>query len=172
MFGFLKEYTVYLKNDSNIFFPDKCIVCGESCANEKIEVEGYYEKSTTWSLFPLIKYFPQKFKILVPLHNNCNEIVKKKESIRSAILIGIFLLLLSLLAFIENQIDEWTLVRAVIAVIIMHYFLNMFWFPTPFDFSKSELRTKFKFGSKIYADEFKKINKSILFDIGQLFQSK
>ena len=171
MFGFLKEYTVYLRNDTNINFPKQCIICGQRCINEKFEVVGYYEKTTTISFLNYKKYFPKKLKLLVPLHKYCNESLKNKDAVRNSILIGIFFVILSAIFIIEKQFDRWILVKAGIAIPIMHYLLNIFWSPIPIDISRNELRTKFKFGSKKYADEFEKLNKANLFDIGQLFQS-
>ena len=171
MFGFLKEYTVYLRNDTNINFPEQCIICGQRCINEKFEIVGYYEKSKTISFLNFKKYFPKKLKFLVPLHKKCNEGLKNKDALRNSILIGLFFVILSAIFLIKNRFDRWTWVKAGVTIPIMHYLLNIFWFPIPIDISKSDLRTKFKFGSKKYADEFEKLNKANLFDLGQLFQS-
>jgi hypothetical protein len=172
MFRFLKEYRVYLKNDTTINFPIKCIVCGELCIKEKKEIDGYYENYSLWFFERWKRYFSANPKICVPIHRKCDEILNRKTTFRNTILIVVFIASLGINFLITNEIDRWSLVISLIPSIIAHYTLNLCYYPEPIRFTKDDLRTRFVFGNENYTMEFKKLNKDNLFDAGKLLHPK
>ena len=157
--------------DSTIKFPDKCVICGEECLNEKIEITGVNDYDG-WFLERWRGYLSSKPKIYVPCHNSCDENIKPKEALRLKINIGIALFSGGIYYLLRNSIDFWFWISALVSVAMANLFFNKFWYAEPFSFLKNQYKYEFNFGNKQIAAEFKELNKDNLFDIGKLIGQK
>jgi len=162
---------VNIIKESIITFPEKCVVCGEECLNEKIEITGV-NAYDGWLLERWRGYLSAKPKMNVPCHNSCNENIKPKEALRSKIITGIALFSGGIYYLLRNSIDFWFWISALVSVATANLFFNKFWYAEPFFFLKNQYKYEFVFGNKQVAEEFKELNKDNLFDIGKLFDLK
>ena len=157
---------VSIITNSNIIFPTKCVVCGEECLNEEIEIkgfndyEGYFER---WR--GLLNSNP---KIKVPMHEPCHAIIQSKESIHNKIIIAIILLSIAIIFLITKNLNRWYFILALLSAAIIDFFLKKYIFTTYFSFSKNEYRYEFDFCNERIAEDFKQLNIDELFDVGKL----
>ena len=169
MLEFLREFRVYLTDNSKTVFPDRCVVCGESCDCEEHYFTGRYEYEF-WFFNRWKAYLSQKPKIFVPIHLACKNILATKDAKRRNICVAIILSFMGISYTLMRTIDIRFWLAAFIPALIADYLFNIYWYPRPFAFIKNRNNFEFIFGNENYAIEFKNLNKDRLYVGGVLLK--
>lgn len=162
---------VKIKDNSNIKFHNKCVICGEKCLDEKFEITGINDNGYLFFRY-LLNYFSPAPKINVPIHKTCYDKVNSNDSILQKAGAVSFFSAFGISYWLRNEFDYWNWIISLIVTILIYNLLSWFIRDTPFCFSKNEYRYEFVFGNKQIAEEFKELNKDNLFDIGTLINPK
>ncbi len=155
-----KYIEVNLNKDSDVIFPNICIVCGGLVKNEFVEIEGSYDGyfdnwKTTYKSRPLIN---------IPCHKQCLKKLNTKDKLQFYIIFCILTIDVGIFYYLGKSILSFSFLLSI-SIIILTYklILDKFWSPYPIYFIQYVKKTKFLFDDENYAKEFAKVNKSMLF---------
>ncbi len=147
-----ETYTVRLRQNYPVRYPDICVVCEDNCEelNKIREVPNGYFGLHKWVLF-------LTEKIEVPSHTRCIELLRRKLFFRNAVSL-IFASIAVLLAVYFNLPKFFAISMGIILFLpaVLYWVKN----PLPFEYSIDGKWKLYSFKSKFYAKTFAYWNNS------------
>ncbi len=145
-------YTVRLRENYPVQYPDICVVCGGKC-KERNKIREY--PSGYFGLHKWVLFLTEKIE--VPSHNHCIGKLRKKLFFRNAMS-----LILASCALVIAIYFDWNKFESLFLFLFIMIPFVIFWVknPLPFEFSIDGKWKLYSFKNKFYAETFAHWNNS------------
>jgi len=156
------NYKVILRKIDTSCFPnpDKCVVCGKFCGEEKIRIRGGLG-DLGGRLKVILTGFP---KIWVPGHLSCQKGFNKRELTHGVLLVLILTIILSCFFIFCGAFNRFYVILSLFMLVpIDRLFLRKFWREIPFHFFKKNDKYIFYFQDIRYGEKFFELNQGNLY---------
>ncbi len=147
---------VVLKDDADVLFPEKCVVCGLPTEYKTDRLEA----DPPPSYFGGFKWLAGKTGSLrFPLHSRCSDKLKNQLSFRNLLIFG-FVIIISVIG-IYHGLNRWEIITLGLLLILPIALWQMH-NPPPVTFTVDDGIITFTFKDRSYAVNFAEINNTTI----------
>ncbi len=148
-------FNVLIKKDAKINFPTICVLCGENCEDQSMNISGVIDESFgRWK-----QIFLGSPKLSIPVHSDCAIIKRKNTTRRGFFHAIIYIITAGIIYYLNRSIDLWFLFLPFLPVYLIDRFvLDRYWYREPILFSVNNDRYEITFTDKGYAEQFESLN--------------